>query len=318
MDTVKNKVQNGKTIVNSTKIDVKRSEIRYDLTHLQHDSIHCLAKGLFRSLGPGDRKHLRLDVTYTFGKKQKIEFNGPYALGADDLRVLQGLVAIAPVCNDNKTGYLIRKEAKGEIAKLLRQKLELKQDAIDKDIVMIKTSYRRLMREIGYKTTNIEIVKDSLKRLYEIAVFFVHDKQELGSHLLSFYASENKGQLCVALNPLLTNAILGKGHYVRIDMNEVRAIQSDPARLIHQHLCAVINFGTAKRISIDTLCEYVWPDKTENIKTLWKRQNTVRKALQEIAGLGWEIKEYSKNKFEIKRPKTVITVKQKKSKKKAK
>ncbi|WP_268915743.1 replication protein C, IncQ-type, partial [Aeromonas caviae] len=33
----------------------------------RHDPAHCLAPGLFRSLKRGERKRLKLDVTYTHG-----------------------------------------------------------------------------------------------------------------------------------------------------------------------------------------------------------------------------------------------------------
>ncbi|MET3109463.1 hypothetical protein AAKU58_004320 [Oxalobacteraceae bacterium GrIS 1.18] len=39
----------------------------FDLTHARHDPAHCLAPGLFRSLKRGDRKKLKLDVTYPYG-----------------------------------------------------------------------------------------------------------------------------------------------------------------------------------------------------------------------------------------------------------
>lgn len=62
----------------------------FDLTHARHDPAHCLAPGLFRSLKRGDRKKLKLDVTYPYGEGEQIEFSGPEPLGADDLRILQG------------------------------------------------------------------------------------------------------------------------------------------------------------------------------------------------------------------------------------
>lgn len=66
---------------------------KFDLTHARHDPAHCLAPGLFRSLKRGERKRSKLDVTYTYGK-DSIRFWGPEPLGADDLRVLQGLSLI--------------------------------------------------------------------------------------------------------------------------------------------------------------------------------------------------------------------------------
>ena len=68
---------------------------KHELTHVRHDPAHCLAPGLFRALKRGERKRSKLDVTYDYGDGKRIEFSGPEPLGADDLRILQGLVAMA-------------------------------------------------------------------------------------------------------------------------------------------------------------------------------------------------------------------------------
>lgn len=67
---------------------------KHDLTHVRHDPAHCLAPGLFRSLKRGDRKRCKLDVTYTFGEDESMRFVGFEPLGADDMRLLQGIVAL--------------------------------------------------------------------------------------------------------------------------------------------------------------------------------------------------------------------------------
>ncbi|MBP8151671.1 MAG: replication protein C, partial [Xylophilus sp.] len=64
-----------------------------NLTHARHDPMHCLAPGLFRSLKRGDRKKLKLDVTYRYGDNECARFIDFEPLGADDMRLLQGLVA---------------------------------------------------------------------------------------------------------------------------------------------------------------------------------------------------------------------------------
>ncbi len=314
------------TIIDNTKVDVKRSYLKYDLTHLQHEPLHCLAKGLFRSLGPDDRHKLKLATTYQFGNGNQIEFSGPEPLGADDLRVLQALIALAPICDEeNKKGYTIKQETKSELGKTLREKLELKGDAMQKTVMMVKTSYRKIAQIIGYaeSTNNYIAIQKSIERMQKVNIIVQKGNIRMGFNLLSSYISQtpdNKqsGKVCIALNPMVSDTILGKEHYVRINVDETRAIQSDPACLIHQHLCAMIDFGMAKRFNIDTLCEYVWPDQTEKNGTIRKRRFMIRKALEELIKLGWEIKEYMKDKYEIKRPKPEITVKQKKVKKKAK
>ena len=89
-------------------------------------------------------------------------------------------------------------------------------------------------------------------------------------------------------------------------MAEVRALQTDPARLIHQRLCGWIDPGKAGRVELDTLSGYVWPDEA-NAEAMKKRRQKVRKALAELATVGWKVGEYAAGKWEIGRPKPVVT-----------
>lgn len=124
----------------------------------------------------------------------------------------------------------------------------------------------------------------------------------MGFRLLSEYASdEDEGKLYVALNPRLASAVMG-GQHVRISMEEVRALRTDPARLIHQRLCAWIDPGKWGRVETDTLCGYVWPTEAGSTAAVKKRRHTARLALSELAGLGWRLREYAKDKWEIGRP----------------
>lgn len=136
-----------------------------------------------------------------------------------------------------------------------------------------------------------------------MSIIVERDGKRQGFRILSEYASnEKEGKIFVALNPRLAEAIMGEHPHVRINMNEVRALQTDPARLIHQRLCAWINPGKSGRIELDTLCGYVWPDEA-NTETMKKRRQTARKSLVELSTLeGWEVDEYAKGKWEIKRP----------------
>ena len=87
-------------------------------------------------------------------------------------------------------------------------------------------------------------------------------------------------------------------------MDEVRALKSDTARLIHQRLCGWIDPGKSGRVELDTLCDYVWVITSDNPNTTKTRRQAARKALEEFSGMGWSITEYNKGKFEIGRPKT--------------
>jgi hypothetical protein len=105
----------------------------------------------------------------------------------------------------------------------------------------------------------------------------------------------------VAINPRLAEGIMGKRRYSRLDMNEIRALRSDPARFIHQRLCGYIDPGKSHKIAMDTLAGYVWPAQALNIKAIQKRKRAVRKALAELEALGWTVVEYAKEKFDVTR-----------------
>ncbi|MBY1058484.1 replication protein C [Citrobacter europaeus] len=272
---------------------------KYDLTHARHDPVHCLAPGLFRSLKRGERKRSKLDVVYDYGNGKRIEFSGPEPLGADDLRILQGLVAMA-----GPSGLVLSPDPQTEAGRQLRLFLEPKWEAVQQDAMVVKGSYRSLAREVGYADIdNTRPVRDCIERLWKVSIIAQNGRKRQGFRLLSEYASdEQDGKLYVALNPLIARAIMG-GQHIRIDMAEVRKLQTDPARLIHQRLCGWIDLGKSGRVELDTLCGYVWPDEPTNPNTIKKRRQTARKALAELAAVGWKLDEYAKGKWEIGRPK---------------
>jgi hypothetical protein len=257
-----------------------------------------LAPGLFRSLQRGERKRSKLDVVYDFGDGKRIEFSGPEPLGADDLRILQGLVAMA-----GPNGLVLSPEPKTEGGRQLRLFLEPKWDAVTADALVVKGSYRALARAIGYADPdNTRPIRECIERLWKVSIVAQHGTKRQGFRLLSEYASdEQEGKLYVALNPLIARAVMGGGQHVRISMDEVRALQTDPARLIHQRLCGWIDPGKSGRVELDTLCSYVWPDAAKS-EAMKKRRQVARKALAELAALGWTVREYAKGKWELGRP----------------
>lgn len=283
-----------------------RGPIYFNLTHAKHDPAHCLAPGLFRSLKRGDRKNLKLDVTYVYGNTT-IKFWGPEPLGADDMRILQGLVAMAAVPNEITKGILLlQSDPKTDQGTQLRQLLHTQFDASGKDALIVKGSFSQLAREVGYAVADggsaFKAIRACLERLWSVSVIVDVDGRRQGFRILSEYRSDSAdGKLFVALNPRLADAVVGN-HYLRIEMAEVRNLNTDPARLMHQRL-HWINAGRTERVTLDTLCSYVWPDECQ-AEAMKKRRQIARKALEELAKIGWEHTEYSSGKFSITRPKT--------------
>jgi len=278
----------------------------HNLTHARHDPAHILAPGLFRSLGPGDRKRLKLDVTYIHGKNQ-IEFKGYDPLGADDMRILQGLVAMAGpdgiTLKDDNTASSVGKQL---LLDMFTPPDAPPYDGKKPDTLSVRTSFRRLAREIGMDEggASLKVIRKSVERLFGVTVFVQMGRRRVGMRLLSAYASDDEsGDLCIAMNPQLAGAILGNGQHVRIELAEVRALETDPARLIHQRLCGWIDAGKSGRATIATLAEYVWPEATDIESTQKKRYATIRRAMVELSAIGWTVNQYDRGKFEITRPK---------------
>lgn len=276
----------------------------FNLTHARHDPAFCLAPQLFRSLAPGDRKRLKLDVVYIYGE-DRIEFSGPEPLGSDDLRVLQGLIAMAAVSGESGRGIMLSHATESDAGRQLRQALDLRGEAVSKDVMVAQCSYKHLAREIGYAESgkNIKAIKACVERLWKVSVIVQHGTKRQGFRILSEYASDSSsdGRLFVALNHRIAEAITGKRGYAYINMDEVRAIKADPCRFIHQRLSGQIAPGQSQRVGLATLALYAWPD-TAHHEAMKKRYQRTRKALDELRALGWTVDEYAKSKFLIARP----------------
>ncbi len=254
------------------------------LTYARHDRAHCLAPGLFKSFKRGERKGKNLDITYSYNENTSLRFIGFEPLGADDMRLLQGIIAVA----GSVPATVDLLNPKGTAGKQLALLLEPKKDAVTENAGAIKTSLQQLMKEIGYKTDGgdkREEVMESLLRLSNVTVQVLSDKKEWIIHLLSYYQDQVTGQLFIAVNHRITKAIMGDGAYTHIDMREVRALHSDPARLLHQRLCATVDPGKQLTIGINKLIGYVWPESVVGAALRMRRQ-TIREAIVELTATG--------------------------------
>lgn len=270
----------------------------YDLTHARHDPAHCLAPGLFRSLKRGDRKKLKLDVTFDYGT-QKLRFWGPEPLDSQDMRLLQGIVALS-----GPNGVILSDEPSSDRGTQLRLMLDPKLDAARADALVVKGTLGGLMREIGYATDGAEArrdLKESLRRMASLTVFVSEGRREASFHLLSYVFDEADGSLFIALNPRVTEAVLGQRGFTRIEMAEVRALRTDPARLAHQRMCAVISPGKDGLVTAEKICEYIWNTECSPAAAR-QRLVTARKVVAELSSIGWTVTEYAKDKYSIRRP----------------
>jgi hypothetical protein len=254
------------------------------ITQVKHDPAHCLAPGLFQSLNRGDRKGRNLNITYSYNKTQSLRFVGFSPLGAEELRLLQGIVALAGF--SKSVLHLDAPKTDGE--KQLALLIDPKHEALKEYSLVIRTSLQRLMYEIGYRTDGGEKrkdIKESLLRLSNVTVRITNGKDEQTYNLLGYYHDQESGNMVIGINPRITKAIMGNTGYTHIDMREVRALSSDAARLLHQRLSAVVNPGGQQNFLVDTLVSYIWPEITTGSTLRWRRL-TLRKALAELEATG--------------------------------
>ncbi|HHZ1064596.1 TPA: replication protein C, IncQ-type [Haemophilus influenzae] len=73
---------------------------------------------------------------------------------------------------------------------------------------------------------------------------------------------------------------------------------------MRRRLCGWIDPGKTGKVTIDTLCSYVWPSEASG-STMRKRRQRVRMALPELVALGWTVAEFAAGKYDITRPKAV-------------
>ena len=217
------------------------------LTHVRHDPAICLVPGLFRTVKRGDYKKKNLHIVYEFGPKEKIEFLGFEPLGPEDLLVLQGLIAMA-----GKNRSIIACDAKGKRGLELRKQIELKGSAVDSLLSVVQCSFYDLAKEIGKNTNSggaLKSLKASIKRLWAVSIVVTSNDNWSGFRILSgIRVNEKTNQLWVALNPRVTEAIFGRRPHTRINMEEIRKLETGPARLLHQRLSAIISQGQSKKI----------------------------------------------------------------------
>lgn len=290
-----------------------REPAKFETDHVNHDSVICLTPGLFRSVPKSDRK-LLMEVSYDISG-WTYTFIGPM-LGAMEMIALQGLIALGAAGDKDGLKLEIAPDTRDGFGMELRDALWLRGGATDKTSILVDTTLYRLAKEIGYAATSfdsgpqIASLRKSLRRLWAVSILAINNKtgEEFGSRLLAMLDMGATGKdskdrrLMAAINFRVSDTILGinKG-YTRLEMAEIRALRSDAAHLIHQRLCAWIDYGKIGKIGLDDLCAYAWPEPNFKPSTMRMRRLTARKALKELEGLGWTVVEYADGKLSITR-----------------
>ena len=272
-----------------------------ELTHACHDRALVLAPGLFRSIARGARGTRRLDLTYPYRDREALHIAAPTLLGADDLRVLQALVALG-----GPTGVTLRSTPRTPLGERLRSGLALTGTAANANALVVRGSLHRLIVEAGYRSDSGSVaqhVRRCLGRLASVSVSIECGPSRQGFSLISWDPEGNdQAPLCVGLNPRLTRAIERKDQYTRIDLGEARRLNSDVARLLHQRLCGIVDPKKAQVFKVQTLLTYPWADPQTSPSQGSKRKAKLRKALADLQRVGWTVEDLGQGRVRTARP----------------
>lgn len=232
---------------------------------------------VFVALQKGPRK--KLDVTFEFGGST-LQWRGPDALGISEQSMLLGLVAVA--CQQKLRLSLSRPS---EAGRLLVSNLVLNGAYPLMDLVVLKSSWKKLTIAAGYKTTggrNVGLTKGLVKRLAETTIWESCAGKEFQSRILSWVEGDKEGVI-IALNCRATDALCG-GQHVKISLSERHMLPDDAAKALHAWLSAHMRSGSMRGYTIAKLQSHVWQG-TATGSTLRTRLGKLRAALLAIGEL---------------------------------
>lgn len=259
----------------------------------------CLAKGLFRSLRKEERSQ-SLDIELKWGDSF-IRFESPESLGADDMRILQAVVAVA-----TSTGGLeLSSHPETPRGVSLKECLDREGWQSTESSLLLEASQNQLSRLAGYskKTSDKKHIRASLRRLSRVWMTVRQDGGKKACFQLLYWQKPETtfGRMTIVLNPVAAKAVWG-GQYTNLFLHEARRLHSDPARLLYQRLCGYIDPGQSRRVGVDKLLNYVWPDAADGVGNQRQRLRRIRISLEEIAQLGWTVVCIDKKVYVFRRP----------------
>lgn len=246
-----------------------------------------MTAGLFQPILRGKRPKNVIHVAQF--TNLRLEFRCSSQLGAEDLRVLQGLLALASPLDEPE---ILTEDSLLTNSRHLREGLNLSKTMTNAESLVVRGSHYLLAQEIGLTTSGsktFQNLRESIDRLSLVKVHVIQGVDTYWSNLLAYIPNEK--YLGVALNPRLTAAVLGvriaaNGSHTRIELAEVRAIKGDITRILHQYLCALINPGATRTLQANTMMSQIW-SREASVKAKQKQRNRLHKAIEDLRRLGW-------------------------------
>lgn len=258
------------------------------LDHARVDPSHCLADGLFRPLQKGTQKGSSLDIHYRY-KGFTFWWRNYRLLSIADQSVFLALHRLAAERGRTET---VGPEHTDPTMLEVRGALNMRLQAAELDCLAFTTSLREMAENIGMTVTgpNLRAIKESLLRLSGVSFVIYKGEDETSTfwqaNLISNLAGVD-GRVYVAVNPLLSKALVGKPSSY-IDMSEQRALNSDAAKRLHVWLSSWAPTEEIRTIALDNLIQHVWGTEESTPDAIRKRRVYLRKAIAEIGSLdGW-------------------------------
>lgn len=251
--------------------------------------------GLFKSLSRNQNRE-RVSVSRDFAGKN-YTVTSPSALDDLALKILLVLCALAGLSTTQK---------KPSLSGGLRDRLALSSETPQACAVWQGT-LGDVLREADMQSggNNRERVLGRLHQLSGVRISKT-DKSHGGSwqsNLISYSESATQGEIRVAFSPGLSARILRETpvQYSHIMLDPFRLSDCPAARILHAILSSRIRVGAIARYSLEKLADIVYLP-SDNPADMRKRKSSIRTAMRELAGLGWEFrqaKSASQEVFEI-------------------
>jgi len=256
------------------------------------DRATVLAAGLFVSLDKRKRPTpseeigasvSRLQVAFQYQQlKRTVNYEGPEQLGVSDLRVLQGVMAMATMAGVGR------------------------QDESITAVTVLEGGWQALVRACGVRsktgatvdprTTSgrrSEQLQKSLRRLSSVRVTASDRSGESESLISMDPGYDTKRGFRVGFCTELLGA-LGAGRngkqYLKVDLVEARSLRADVARLLHFRLSNV-NEGTSREFSQPELEKMIWGDDEAATEAIRKHRKRLFIQAKDAVGAldGWSV-----------------------------
>lgn len=237
--------------------------------------------GLFRPL-QARRQRPSYRVTRHFNGFE-FEWVAPEAPGVPEQTLLLALMALAAPGLQR-----LATQPVSIAGRQLRTALAAEGELFKGDAASIHTSLSELAKACGYADcggTNLEHVRQMLRRLSEVTVWIRTPDYEASSRLLSVVITRT-GRTRVALNARLALAAWGEGQYVAVNMVERLALSTHTAMALHAYLSSVVRLGRSHSFEWTRLEKAVWGDNASG-STYRSRKAKLQGALDEITRHCW-------------------------------